>query len=123
MEPFVTMNCIIALSGVFPSRTGNSPPSGTFIGEIKWFAGNFAPSGFAFCDGQLLQISTSQALFSILGTTYGGDGQTTFGLPDARGRKVIHSGTGPGLTPRNLGSVGGAENHTLTTNEMPSHTH
>ncbi len=87
------------------------------------FAGNFAPRGWAFCDGQLLAVSQNDALFSLFGTIYGGDGRTTFGLPDLRGRVPIHAGTGPGLSPRRLGLKGGAENVTLTTNQLPSHTH
>ena len=94
-----------------------------FVGEIRMFAGNFAPVGWAFCDGQLLAVSQNDALFSLLGTIYGGDGRTTFGLPDLRGRVPIHAGSGPGLTPRNLGSKGGAENVTLTTSQLPSHNH
>jgi microcystin-dependent protein len=94
-----------------------------FVGEIRMFAGNFAPRSWAFCDGQLLAVSQNDALFSLLGTTYGGDGRTTFGLPDLRGRIPIHAGSGPGLTPRNLGSKGGAEKVTLTVNQIPSHTH
>jgi microcystin-dependent protein len=87
------------------------------------FAGNFAPRGWAFCDGQLLAVSSNDALFSLLGTTYGGDGRTTFGLPDMRGRIPIHAGTGPGLSARALGSKGGAETETLTANELPAHSH
>ncbi len=94
-----------------------------FIGEIRMFAGNFAPRGWAFCDGQLLAVSQNDALFSLLGTVYGGDGRTTFGLPDLRGRIPIHAGTGPGLSLRRLGSKGGAENVTLTSGEVGSHTH
>ena len=94
-----------------------------FVGEIRMFAGNFAPRGWAFCDGQLLAVSQNDALFSLLGTIYGGDGRTTFGLPDMRGRLPIHAGTGPGLSPRRLGAKGGAESVTLTVNQMPSHTH
>lgn len=94
-----------------------------FVGEIRMFAGNFAPRGWAFCDGQLLAVSQNDALFSLLGTIYGGDGSTTFGLPDARGRLPIHAGQGPGLSERRLGSKGGAENVTLTVNQMPSHSH
>ena len=94
-----------------------------FVGEIRMFAGNFAPRGWAFCDGQLLAVSQNDALFSLLGTIYGGDGRTTFGLPDMRGRIPIHAGSGPGLSARRLGSKGGAESVTLTTNELPSHTH
>ncbi|KAA3615342.1 MAG: phage tail protein [Calditrichaeota bacterium] len=94
-----------------------------FIGEIKMFGGNFAPRGYAFCDGQLLPISQYSALFSILGTTYGGDGRTTFGLPDLRGRAPIHEGNGPGLSDRRLGQKGGQENVVLNITQIPSHTH
>lgn len=94
-----------------------------FVGEIRMFAGNFAPSGWAFCDGQLLAVSQNDALFSLLGTIYGGDGRTTFGLPDLRGRVPVHAGQGPGLSNRNLGAKGGGENVTLTTNQLPSHMH
>ncbi|MCB9537585.1 MAG: phage tail protein [Myxococcales bacterium] len=93
------------------------------IGEIRLFAGNFAPRAWAFCNGQLLPIAQNQALFSILGTTYGGDGQTTFALPDLRGRAPIHAGQGPGLTDRRLGVRGGSESLTLTPQQLPSHTH
>lgn len=94
-----------------------------FIGEIVMFGGNFAPRGWAFCEGQLLAINSNQALFSILGTTYGGDGRTTFGLPDLRGRVAIGEGHGPGLNNHNLGSRGGTETVTLNTNQIPSHNH
>jgi microcystin-dependent protein len=94
-----------------------------FVGEIRMFAGNFAPRGWAFCDGQLLAVSQNDALFSLLGTIYGGDGRTTFGLPDMRGRIPLHMGHGPGLSERRLGSKGGSENVTLTTNQLASHTH
>ncbi len=94
-----------------------------FIGEIRMFAGNFAPRGWAFCNGQLLPIAQNSALFSILGTTYGGDGRTTFALPDLRGRAPMQWGDGPGLTPRPLGEKGGAENVTLIASQMPSHNH
>jgi microcystin-dependent protein len=94
-----------------------------FVGEIRMFAGTFAPRGWAFCDGQLLAVSQNDALFSLYGTIYGGDGRTTFGLPDMRGRLPIHQGTGPGLSPRRLGAKGGAEAVTLTTNQLASHTH
>ncbi|MCG8804104.1 phage tail protein [Tenacibaculum finnmarkense] len=93
------------------------------LGEVKIFAGNFAPRGWAFCDGQLLAISSNQALFSIIGTIYGGDGRTTFGLPDLRGRVAISAGRGPGLSDRRLGSRSGEEVHALTNIEMPSHNH
>ena len=94
-----------------------------FVGEIRMFAGNFAPRSWAFCDGQLLAVSQNDALFSLLGTIYGGDGRTTFGLPDLRGRIPIHAGSGPGLSPRNLGAEGGSEKNTLTVNQLPPHTH
>ena len=94
-----------------------------FIGEIVMFGGNFAPRNWAFCDGQLLPIAQNTALFSILGTTYGGDGRTTFALPDLRGRAVIHEGSGPGLTFRMLGQRGGTETNTLNVAQMPSHSH
>jgi len=94
-----------------------------FVGEIRMFAGNFAPRGWAFCSGQLLAVSQNDALFSLFGTLYGGDGRTTFGLPDLRGRIPIHAGQGPGLSPRSLGSKSGGEKVTLTTNQLPSHTH
>lgn len=87
------------------------------------FGGNFAPRGWAFCDGQLLAVSQNDALFSLLGTIYGGDGRTTFGLPDLRGRIPIHAGTGPGLSPRRLGAKLGTEQETVTANQLPSHSH
>ncbi len=94
-----------------------------FIGQIIMFGGNFAPRGWALCDGTLLAISQHQALFSILGTTYGGDGRTTFGLPDLRGRVAMHAGSGPGLSPRRLGEKSGAQENYLNVNQMPSHNH
>lgn len=106
--------------GVLPQSAHSQDP---MLGEIRMFAGNFAPRGWAVCDGQLLSISQNTALFSILGTTYGGDGRSTFALPDLRGRAPIHTGTGPGLSPRPLGSKGGTETVTLTEAQMPQHTH
>jgi microcystin-dependent protein len=94
-----------------------------FVGEIRMFAGNFAPRGWAFCDGQLLAVSQNDALFSLFGTIYGGDGRTTFGLPDLRGRIPIHAGHGPGLSERRLGAKSGEESVTLTLNQTPSHSH
>ncbi|MEM7452909.1 MAG: tail fiber protein [Planctomycetota bacterium] len=94
-----------------------------FIGQIQCFGFNFAPSGWAKCDGQTLSIAQNTALFSLLGTTYGGNGQTDFRLPDFRGRVALHAGNGPGLTPRNLGSAGGSETTTLTTSNLPPHDH
>lgn len=94
-----------------------------FLGEIIMFGGNFAPRGWAFCSGQLLSIAQNTALFSILGTTYGGNGTTTFALPDLRGRVPIHPGQGPGLSSYVLGEAAGVENVTLLTTQMPAHTH
>ena len=96
-----------------------------FLGEIKMFAGNFAPRNFALCDGQLLAISQNSALFSLFGTIYGGDGETTFGLPELRGRIPIHAGesAGPGLSIRNLGTKAGNETATVSSAQLPIHTH
>jgi len=94
-----------------------------FVGEVSMFAGNFAPRGWAFCNGQLLPISQNTALFSLLGTTFGGDGRTTFGLPDLQGRAPMHPGRGPGLTDRRLGQTGGAETVTLGAGQTSPHTH
>ena len=94
-----------------------------FIAEVKIFAGNFAPRNWAFCDGQLLQVAQNTALFSLVGTTYGGDGRTTFGLPNLQGRAPMHPGRGPGLTSRRLGEKGGTSSVTLTEAQMPNHTH
>lgn len=93
------------------------------LGEIRTFGFNFCPRGWAAADGQLLPINQNTALFSLFGTIYGGDGRTTFGLPDLRGRFVTHQGTGPGLTPRTMGQKQGQETVTLTTNQIPSHAH
>ncbi len=94
-----------------------------FVGEIRMFAGNFAPRSWALCDGQLLAVSQNDALFALFGTTYGGDGRTTFGLPDLRGRVPIHASQGPGLSPRPLGQKLGDETATVAANELPIHTH
>jgi microcystin-dependent protein len=94
-----------------------------YIGELRPFPYNFAPRNWAFCDGQLIAISQNTALFSILGTTYGGNGQTTFALPDLRGRSPLHAGQGPGLTDRVLGEQAGDETVTLLVTEMPAHNH
>lgn len=94
-----------------------------FIGEIRMFGGNFAPRGWAFCNGQLLSIAQNTALFSLLGTTYGGNGQTTFALPDLRGRAALHAGQGPGLSSYSQGQVGGQETVTLNQNQLPVHSH
>ena len=112
MQPSLVLNYVIALQGIYPSRNGADP----FLGEIMLFGSYFAPRGWAKCDGQLLSIAQYSALFSLLGTIYGGDGRTTFGLPDLRGRVPMHHGSGPGLTPRSQGSRFGTETHTPTHN-------
>jgi microcystin-dependent protein len=94
-----------------------------FVAEIRIFPFNFAPKGWAFCNGQLLPISQNTALFSLLGTTYGGDGKSTFALPDLQGRAPMHPGQGPGLSLHDLGETGGSETVTLLQSEIPDHTH
>jgi microcystin-dependent protein len=94
-----------------------------YLAEIRLFAGMYEPRGWMFCDGRLLSIAQNLALFSLLGTTYGGDGVNTFALPDLRGRVPVGAGAGPGLTPRALGETGGSEQHALNTAEIPAHTH
>lgn len=121
--PYLAGGALFLTSSLQPTP----PPAPTvmdgMIGEVRLFGGNFAPRGWALCDGQLLPIASNTALFSILGTTYGGDGRTTFALPDLRGRVAVHPGTGPGLTPRRLGERFGAEAVTLTTAQLPAHSH
>jgi microcystin-dependent protein len=95
-----------------------------FVGEIRMFGGSFAPAGWQFCDGSLLPISENETLFNLIGTTYGGDGQATFGLPDLQGRMPIHVGQGPGITQNyQLGEKAGTESVTLTTQQLPTHNH
>lgn len=97
--------------------------SNPYVGEIRMFGGNFAPAGWAFCSGQLLPISENDVLFNLIGTTYGGDGQETFALPNLQSRVPVHSGTGPGGLTYQLGEQGGVESVTLTTNQIPVHSH
>lgn len=142
LPPSLGINFIIAVNGIFPSETlletdaavnlaqeersgsnAGSRGDAPFIGEIIMFAGNFAPKGWAICDGQLLPIAQNTGLFSIIGTAYGGDGRTTFGLPDLRGRAPVGSGTGPGLSPFFRGQQRGVETVTLTVNQIPAHNH
>lgn len=94
-----------------------------YIGEIRLFAGNFAPRDWALCQGQILSIAENEVLFQLIGTTYGGDGQQTFALPDLRGRLPVHQGQGPGLSGRTIGELGGTESVTLTVAQMPAHSH
>src|ERR1700745_1125064 len=94
-----------------------------YVGEIRMFAGNFAPAGWMFCEGQLLPISEYEPLFNLIGTTYGGDGQSTFALPDLRGRVPVHMGTGGGLSTYTIGESGGVESVTLNQQQIPVHNH
>lgn len=94
-----------------------------YIGEVRIFAGNFAPLGWAFCNGQPMPISENDALFALIGTTYGGDGESTFNLPNLQSRVPLHQGAGPGLGTYQMGEMGGVETVTLTTQQMASHTH
>ena len=94
-----------------------------YVGEIKMFGGDFAPNGWLFCQGQLLAIADYNTLFQSIGTTYGGDGQSTFALPNLSGRVPVHQGNGPGLTNRVIGELGGTEAVTLTSQQIPQHTH
>jgi len=124
-QPSLGLNYLIALQGIFPSRDGGGVPTdGTpLLGQVSLFAGNFAPSGFALAQGQLLPINQNQALFSLLGTTYGGNGINTFALPDLRDRTVIGAGQGPGLSDAILGMPVGANSLALTDSQMPAHDH
>jgi len=97
--------------------------SDPYVGEVRLFAGNFAPAGWAFCDGQLVAIAEFETLFNLIGTTYGGDGQVTFALPDLRGRVPVHQGSNSQSTAYVIGQAGGAETVTLTAAQMPRHTH
>jgi microcystin-dependent protein len=110
-QPYLAVNYCISLFGIFPSQNDASAP---FVGEIFIMGCNFAPLGFASCNGQLLAISENEVLFNLIGTTYGGDGQTTFSLPDLRGRVALHQGQGPGLSNYVIGQVDGAELKTIS---------
>ena len=141
VNPYLGFNFVIALTGVFPPRgrrlseinattltdvqkySHRRLGSDTFLGEIMAFSGNFAPNGYAFCQGQLLSIAQNTALFSLLGTFYGGNGQSTFALPDLRGRVTLNSGQGAGLSPYDLGEISGAESQALISSNLPSHLH
>lgn len=113
---------LLAMFSVTAFNQSNAQDEG-FIGEVKMFAGNFAPRGWMKCEGQLLPIAQYSALFSILGTQYGGDGRTTFALPDMRGRVAMGTGQGPGLSQSQIGQQKGQENVTLTDLNLPAHTH
>ena len=109
---------LLPLTAATPARAQEP-----FLGQLMLVGYNFCPRGWANADGQLLPISQNTALFSLYGTMYGGDGRTTFGLPDLRGRVAMHTGNGPGLTPRREGQKGGSETNTLSVAQMPSHSH
>lgn len=117
------MKKIFYIALILLSFVKTSAQDTPYVGQIKMFAGNFPPAGWAFCDGQLMSIAENEVLFAIIGTTYGGDGQTTFALPDLRGRIPMGTGQGPGLSSRILGQKLGTEQETMTINQMPSHSH
>src|ERR1700720_4627103 len=110
-------------SGFSRARPEENCMANPFVAEIRIFPFNFAPKGWAFCDGQLLPISQNTALFSLLGTTYGGDGRSNFALPNLQGSVPMQQGQGPGLSLRDLGEIGGEQNVTLLQTEMPAHNH
>jgi microcystin-dependent protein len=110
LQPYLAINFCISLFGIFPSQNDSQP----YVGEIAQFGFNFAPNGWALCNGQLLSIAENEVLYILIGTTYGGDGQSTFGLPDFRGRAPIHQGQGPGISHNYiLGEMGGTETHII----------
>jgi microcystin-dependent protein len=125
MQPYLTLNFAIAMQGIFPSRNKDVPEKGSepFVGEVAIMAFNFAPTGYALCQGQTVLISQNTALFALLGTNYGGDGKTNFLLPDLMGRVALHRGQGTGLSNYSIGEKGGEEYVTLTLNELPAHNH
>ena len=122
-QSFGTTNYVIAVDGTYPSRNLSTNP---LLGSVAMFAGNFAPRGWAVAAGQLVSINQNSALFSLLGTNYGGDGRSTFGLPDFRGRAVVGSqndAQGSGLSAYRLGTTGGRETVNLISNQLPAHNH
>jgi microcystin-dependent protein len=114
---------VVVLAGGLSASAPAIAATEPFLGEVTWVGFNFCPRGWAQANGQLLPINQNQALFSLLGTQYGGDGRVTFALPDLRGRTMVHVGTGPGLSEISQGQTGGAESQTLTFAQMPSHSH
>lgn len=122
-QPYLAMNFCIALQGVFPPRGEGASLVEGYLGEIRMFGGNFAPSGWALCNGQTLPIESYAALYSIIGPRYGGDGVRNFALPDLQGRAPMHWGQGSGLSPRELGQQVGSESVSLKEIEMPAHRH
>jgi microcystin-dependent protein len=122
MPPYLALNFCIIYQGIYPSN-GGSGSGDNYIANIQMFAGTFAPGGTYLCNGTLLSIAQNTALFSLIGTIYGGNGSTTFALPDLRGRFPIHTGSGPGLSSYSMGQMGGSENKTLFINNIPAHNH
>lgn len=114
---------IALVLGVFALHADRADAQTPFVGQIEMFAGTFAPAGWLFCEGQLVPIAEHEALFNLIGTTYGGDGFVTFALPDLRGRVIISAGPGSGLSNYVVGQMGGAEIVTLTQNQLPAHSH
>jgi microcystin-dependent protein len=123
MRKVVMLVMVLIFCLPFALPQASSAGAEPFLGEVIMVGFTFCPRGWAECNGQLLSISQNTALFSLLGTTYGGDGRTTFALPDLRGRVPLHTGTGPGLSTRTQGQKGGEEDHALTVQEMPVHNH
>ena len=121
IKNIVSATVVAATLGLIPFT--NAVAREPLLGEIMWVGFDYCPRGWAQADGQLLQLSTNLSLFTLYGTKYGGDGRTTFGLPDLRGRVSVHAGDGPGLSSYALGSKGGQEDTTLTVDEMPAHNH
>ncbi|CAB9510075.1 Hemolysin-type calcium-binding repeat 2 copies family protein [Seminavis robusta] len=115
--PYLGINYIVATQGTFPAYAGGRQSSGPMLGEIRMFAGNFAPAGWAFCNGQVLSIQSNSALFAILGSIYGGDGRNTFALPDFRGRSSVHVDSN-----HRLGFAGGVQTHVLANEHLPKRT-
>ena len=122
LQPYLNLTCIIALVGNFPSE-GGAGGGIPMISEIRWFAHDVVPGNWNRCDGTLLDIAQNPALFSLIGTTFGGDGETNFAIPDLQGRSGMHPGNGPGLTPRSLGQTGGTQTETLSLSQLPQHNH
>jgi len=126
MQPYLTLSFCIALQGYFPSMGGTEMSAEAFTGEVRMFGFDIAPTGWAYCDGQVLPLSTNVQLFSLLGTTYGGNGSSSFALPDLQGRAPMHPNPAPevtGLSLRALGESGGSETVSLLSSEVPTHAH
>jgi len=123
LSKFLIVAVAVTVLGAGVSVSRPAQAAEPFIGQIQYFPYSFAPRSWTDCNGQLLQIAQNTALFSLFGTIYGGDGRTTFGIPDMRGRGPLHQGTGPGLTNRRIGQSGGSETVTLSLTQIPSHRH